>query len=364
MRILERYILKPIVATFLGCFFVFIFLYVLSDILSHLDDILKNHTSILFIYQYYSTCFPVIFTQTSPIAILLATISTYGKLNRNNELIAMRAGGLSLWQLSAPIVIIGTILSIAIFFTNDKFVPQAKLQAKKMKVEIEGEKDADIKNEIINNLTCYGLENRLFFVNSFNTKNNVMKGITILEHDEEQNLKAKIVASQAAYKNSVWTFYALTKFYFDKDGQITDDTYYSDEQILAITESPKDFLQQRQQPEFMTVGQLEDYIWRLKKSSATAAIRSLSVDLYNRYASAVSCLILILVGIPFSFVIRRRANIFSSFGICIALSFLYFILTSVSLALGKSGVLFPFLAAWLIPAIFVSLSLKAISKAA
>ena len=364
MRILERYILKPIVATFAGCLFVFIFLYVLADVLSHLDDILKNHVSVLFIYHYYSTYFPVIFTQTSPIAILLATIFTYGKLTRNNELIAMRSGGLSLWQLSAPLVILGAILSIAIFFTNEKFVPQAKLQAERMKVKIEGGKNTEAKDEIINNLTFYGLENRLFFVNSFDTKNSVMKGITILEHDEEQNLKAKIVASKAAYKNSIWTFYELTKFYFDRYDQITDDTYYSEEQILAITESPQDFLQQRQHPEFMTVSQLEDYIWRLKKSSATAAIRSLSVDLYNRYASAVSCLILILVGIPFSFVIRRRANIFSSFGICIAISFLYFILTSVSLALGKSGVLFPFLAAWIIPALFFSLSLKAITEAA
>ena len=363
MRILDSYILKPIVATFLGCLFVFIFLYMISDILGRLDEILRNHIGILFIYQYYASYFPVIFTQTSPIAILLATIYTYGKLNRNNELIAMRCGGLSLWQLSAPILITGTILSIAIFFINEKYVPQAQAQAEKMKNRLAGEKEAASKEEIIHNLTFYGLENRLFFVNSFDTKNNIMKGITILEHSQRQNLTAKIVAAKALYKDTAWTFYEFTKFYFDNYGQVTNDTFYSEEQILAITETPKDFLQQRKRPELMTITQLEDYIWRLKKSSATAAVRNLSVDLYNWYAASVSCLILILAGIPFSFAIRRRANIFSSFGACIALSFLYYILTAVSLALGKSGILFPFAAAWIIPAVFFAASIRAITKA-
>lgn len=364
MRILDRYILKPILGTFLGCLFVFIFLYIISDALGHLDEILKNRINISFICQYYLTYLPVIFTQTSPLAILLATIYTFGRLNRNNELIALRTSGLSLWQISSAALTLGIILSMAVFYVSERLVPSAAFEAERMKARMEGNKDAHPKEETIHHLTFYGMGNRLFFVNSFDTKDNVMKGITILEHDDRQNLTAKIVAGKGAYKDNLWIFYEYTKFHFDREGQISSDTVYSPEQIMDITETPQDFLQQRKRPELMTIAQLEDYIWRLEKSGAVPAVRNLLVDLYQRYAASVSSLILILIGIPFSFVIRRRANLFSSFGICIFISFLYYVFTAVSLALGKAGIILPFLSAWIVPAGFSLLAVRAIQKSA
>ena len=363
MRILDRYVLKPTLAVFFGCLFIFIFLYIISDILGHLDEILKSHAGFIFIYQYYLTYLPVIFTQTSPVAILLATIYTFAKLNRSNELIAMRSSGLSLWQICAPVIAIGLILSVSIFFVNDRFVPSAQAGCEKMNVRIENNKNSSGKEEVINSLTFYGLGNRLFFVNSFDIRNNLMKGITILEHDEKQNLTAKIVAAKGIYRGNLWIFYEFTKFRFDSLGQILGDTEYSPEQIMDVTETPQDFLQQRKRPELMNIGQLEDYIWRLKKSGALAAVRSLLVDLYQRYAGSFSSLILILTGIPFSFVIRKRANIFSSFGICMLISFLYYVFTAVGLAVGKSGLLFPLLSAWLVPVGFSAAAINAIRKA-
>lgn len=362
MRILDKYILRPIITTFLGCLLVFIFLYIISDILSRLDEILKSHISLSLIYHYYLTYLPIIFSQTSPLAILLATIYTFGKLNRNNELIAMRSSGQSLWQLCTPVVITGIILSISIFLVNNSLVPKAQAASEKMKRQFESNTHTPSKDEIIYDLKFYGLGNRLFFVNSFDTKHNLMKGITILEHDEKQNLTAKIVASKGLYQKNVWVFYEVTKFHFDKYGQISEDTTYNEDQIMGITETPQDFLGQRMRPDLMNTLQLEDYIWRLKKSGAVSVVNSLTVDLYQRYAVSLAGLILILVGIPFSFLISKRANVFSSFGICIALSFFYYALTALSLALGKRGVLFPFLAVWCVPIIFFFFAIRAIEK--
>lgn len=362
MRILDRYILKPIIITFLGCLFIFIFIYIISDILGRLDEILKNRIALIFILQYYLTYLPIIFTQVSPIAILLSTIYTFGKLNRNNELIAMRSSGLSLWQIAAPVLIIGLILSIFVFFVNERLIPQSQIRCDEMKNKLEGNKNENSKNEKIGNLTFFGLRNRLFFISSFDTQNNVMEGITILEHDEKQNLIAKITAKRAVYKDNLWIFYEFNRFNFDEFGQVKSDSAYNEEQMVDVTETPHDFLQQRKRPELMDTSQLQDYIWRLRKSGATPVVRNVLVDLYQRYAASFSSLILILIGIPFSFMIRRRANIFSSFGICMAISFLYYVFNAVSLALGKTGIIFPFLSAWLMPGIFSFLSINAIQK--
>lgn len=363
MRILDRYILKPLIATFFGCLLLFIFLYIISDLLSHLDEILKQKTSIEILLKFYITYLPIIFTQTSPIAILIATTYTFGKFNRDNELVAMRASGLSLWQITFPVIVAGALLSFSVFFVTEKLIPQAQVQAEKMKAIMDPYKKPKPKEEIINNLTFYGLGNRLFFVNSFDTKNNSMEGISILEHDNKQNLTAKILARKGVFQRHIWIFYDYNRYNFDPSGQIEGDIIYSPEQIMDITETPHDFLQQRKRPEFMSIAQLEDYIWRLKKSGATTVVRNLTVDLQQRYASSFSSLILVLVGIPFSFIIRRRANIFSSFGICIAISFLYYVATAISLALGKTGILPPILAAWLAPITVAAASINKMAKA-
>ena len=71
MRILDRYILKSVLSIFLLCFAVFFFLYIIIDLFSHLDEILKNSVQPRLLIQYYSAFLPVILTQVSPISCLL-----------------------------------------------------------------------------------------------------------------------------------------------------------------------------------------------------------------------------------------------------------------------------------------------------
>jgi lipopolysaccharide export LptBFGC system permease protein LptF len=94
----------------------------------------------------------------------------------------------------------------------------------------------------------------------------------------------------------------------------------------------------------MTIAQLDDYIWKLSKSGAVTVIRNLKVDLYNRYTSCLTVLIIIFLGIPFSFIMRRRSTGLSSVGFSLVLGFLYYVLNAVSIALGKAGLLVPILA--------------------
>ena len=362
MRILDRYILKDVLLTFLACLLVFLFLYVISDTLSRLEDILKHHIGIRVICAFYRASLPIMLAQTAPIAILLATIYTFGRLNRNNELIIIRSSGLSLWQIAMPVVLCGLILSLGMLIINARIIPRSQVEAEGIKKQLEGNPKVEPQEAVISNLTSYGLENRLFFINSFDVKNSAMEGITILEHDRNQNLIAKITAKRGIYKDHLWIFYEFTKLNFDPEGHIAGDGIYSQEEIMSITETPQDFIQQRKRSELMTSAQLEDYIWKLKKSTATGAVRSLLVDLHRRYSSAFTSLVLILLGIPFSFIIRKRSNIFSSFGICIALSFLYYVACGIGLALGKSGAIFPLLSCWLAPIIFSSSAVWLIQK--
>ena len=364
MRILDRYILKSVLYIFISCILLFLFLYVVIDLLSNLEDILKQQVNIWQLIQYYLTYLPVMFVQVSPFACLLSTVYTFAKLNQNNEIIAMRSSGLSIFHIGRNVIIFGFIISVVVFWISDQVMPNSLVLNQKIKIQMqENNKRSKIaKPEVINNLSMYGLRNRLFFISRFFPDSKTMEGITILEHDNYQNLTKKIVSDKGTYQDGLWKFYQCISYDFDSNGQVIDEPVYFEEQIMNIPETPRDFISLRQKPELMNIKEMGKYIWRLSKSGANTVVRNLNVDLYQRFTSPFTSLIIILLGLPFSLMIRKRASSLSAIGISIIVGFLYYILNAVSLALGKYGLLAPFLAASLSHIMVLGFSLYLISK--
>jgi lipopolysaccharide export system permease protein len=351
MRILDRYILKSVVSIFLTCLLTFLFLYIVIDIVSFLEDILKQKVVPFVLIEYYLWYLPIIFVQVAPFSCLLATLYTFGKLNRDNELVAMRAAGLSIFQIARTVIIFGALVSFFVFWVNDRFVPSSIGLTKKIKEQIEsGTKRAkDKEHESVINLAMYGLKNRLFFVNKFSLATNTMEGIIILEHDQHQNITKKIVATKGVYKDGSWVFYHSVNYDLDENGQLKGEPIYFEEEVMDIAETPHDFLTQRQQPDSMTIAQVNDYLAKLAHSGATTVIRNLKVDLYRKFTEPMTAFLIILLGIPFSLKIQRRAAGLASLGLSIIMGFLYYVVNAVGIALGKGGILVPGLAASLSP---------------
>jgi len=365
MRILDRYILKSILAIFVSCIFVFLFLYIVIDLLTNLDDILKHQATLVLLVRYYLTYLPVMFVQVSPFACLLSTVYTFGRLNHNNEIIAMRSSGLSILRIARDALIFGFLISIAVFWVSDRFVPSSSAENQKIKIQMDegATRNPKLKkSEIITNFSMYGLKNRLFFINKFSPAAKTIEGITILEHDQNQNLLKKIIATKGIYQDGLWKFFQSITYSFDQNGQVIDEPLYAEEETMDIPETPEEMASLRQKPEQMTIRQMEDYIWRLSKSGATGIVRNLKVDLYQRFFSPFTSIIIILLGIPFSLMMRKRATGMSAIGVSIIVGFFYYVLDAVCLAIGKSGLLAPYLSASLSHMIVLTTSLYLITK--
>lgn len=338
MRILDRYILKSVIVTFIACIFIFLFLYIVIDVLSHLEDILKQHASLGLLAYYYLWNLPIMFVQVAPFACLLSTLYSFGRLNHDNEIIAMRSSGLSIYDIAKTVIVLACVISLFIFWINDRFVPQSISVTQKLKTQIEDGRKLEKTSEAIYSLTLYGLKNRLFFVNKFIPVQNVMENIIILEQDEQQNILKKIVANKGVYENNLWKFYQCITYYFDKNGQVVQEPQYYDEEIMAIPETPQDFINQRQRPELMRIAELDEYIWKLSKSGASSIIRNTKLELYQRFTVPLTSFIIVLLGIPFSLMLRKRATGLASVGLSIVVGVMYYLLTAICVALGR-GVL-------------------------
>ncbi|MCU0651163.1 MAG: LptF/LptG family permease, partial [Candidatus Omnitrophica bacterium] len=342
-------ILASVCSIFFSCLFTFFFLYTIIDMFSHLDVILKHAVSLDTLLRYYMSYLPIIFTQVAPISCLLAALYTFARMNKDNEIIAMRSSGLSIMRISRIVVIFGLLISLAVFWVNDKLSPKAMLTSRQIQQQMESDSAKAARDkktpEVIRDFTVYGLNNRLFYINKFYPLSNTMEGITVLEHDEKQELVKKIVASKGVFTDGQWRFYQTISDVYDKNGRITQEHAYIEEEIMPITETPKDFLNQRQHPDYMNISQLKDYIMRLSKSGAVTVIRSLTIDLYQRYTAPFTSFMIVLLSIPFSLKMRKRATGLSSLGVALMVGFLYYILNAVSIALGKAGILPPFICA-------------------
>ncbi|MBF0511963.1 MAG: LptF/LptG family permease [Candidatus Omnitrophica bacterium] len=357
MRILDRYILKSIIFTFIGTVVTFAFLFILIDMFGNLQDFISKSVSIPVIIKYYISFLPSIIVQTSTMACLISVLFTYSSLNANNEIIAIRASGLNFWQITRPALVFALFISALVFLVNEKFVPQSSMINQDIR-------DTEIKvipsqkgkgKPVIRNLTFYGLKNRLYFIDTFNPNTNELNGITIIGHDNHQNLVQKIVALKGKWTGIAWKFYncQITQY----NGAMPNSPgrmLISAEKLMDIREAPKDFVKQRMEVSAMNLKQLHDYIKRFSGSGAIKTINNLRVDLQQKITFPLRNFIIVLIGLPFALMTvgKRKAMTFTSIAIALVIGFLYYVSDAVGLALAKGGTLLPWQGAWLTPILF------------
>jgi len=315
-------------------------------VFSQLEEILKQRINLWMLFYYYLSFLPIIFVRVVPVACLLSTLYTFGILNRNNEIIAMRAAGLSILQITKTMIVLGLLVSIFVFWLNDRITPHALMSTEKIKrqLQMQDNKAKEKTPSVINNVYVLGLKNRLFSIDRFYPRTKTMEGIIILEQDQNHNVIKRTSADRGVYKNGLWVFYnSLTHNYGDNEE--TKEPVYRQEEIMAIPETPEELLSQRQSPDFMDIKELDDYIWKLTKSGAVSVVQNFKVDFYARFFSPFTNIIIVLLGIPFALKMKGRAGGLASVGLSIIVAFLYFVFSAVSIALGKSGILLPIIAA-------------------
>ncbi len=366
MRILDNYILRSTISIFVWTILIFSFLYILIDAASNLDEIINQKVTLKILFRYYSSFFPIILTQTSSIACLIATLFTFSRMNNNNEIIALRSSGFNFWRITRPAICFGILISTFIFWLNEQFVPTATISSEQIRDDniILKADTAKKKQAIIKNLTFYGLKNRLYFIDSFNPNTYELEGITIIGQDNNQNITEKINALSGKWISIAWKFFQCQISTFDPQNinTIKEIKYYP-EKLMDIKETPKDFLRQRLNVTSMNIRQLNEYIVRFSNSGASKALRNLSVDLHQKIAFPFANMAVILVGMPLALLTgRRKAFTFTSLGIAIAIGFFFYVINAVGLALGKGGFFPPMASAWLAPLIFFMLAMYLIER--
>ena len=123
-KLVDKYILQHFISKVFITLLAFIVIFLLVDIVDHLDHIMDSEMSSREIIRYYYHTVPWYFSLGMPMSLLLATVFTFGILQKNNELSAMKSSGVSIRRLSISLLIIGLFFSIFSFYFDNLYVTE------------------------------------------------------------------------------------------------------------------------------------------------------------------------------------------------------------------------------------------------
>ncbi|MCX5715780.1 MAG: LptF/LptG family permease [Candidatus Omnitrophica bacterium] len=361
MRLVDRYVFRSFLAPLLYCFFIFIALYIVIDLFAYIEEIIKQHVRLKVLIVYYLAYLPTIIAQMAPIAMLIAAMQSLGSLARHNELIAMRAGGLSMWQILKPLVMTGLLVSLFVLVLNDRVIPRSTQVFMKIREEqLERKKTGSSATKILRDVAIYGIGNKIIFARSFDPKTNVLKNVIIHNHDRRQNIISKTIAREARWNKSRWVAFSMTTYKIDRTGQIIGEPVFLHRGDLDISEGPADFIKQKYNIEGLGLGELRKHIKRLSGTSGSV-IRNLKMEMYNRVSYSFANLVAVIIGAAFCLRATRSSR-FMGIGLGLLIGLLFYGVFGVCSALGKGGILPPFLAAWGSNIIFSIIGIRVINR--
>jgi lipopolysaccharide export system permease protein len=96
------------------------------------DLVVNKGVDLLSVGKLFFYMLPWLFTFTVPISVLTATLLTFGRLSSDNEIIAMRASGISLYKLVFPLIMLGLVISLISYELNDWILPRLRFEQEKL----------------------------------------------------------------------------------------------------------------------------------------------------------------------------------------------------------------------------------------
>lgn len=352
MRIVDRYLLRQVFWGYIALFLSFVFLYLIIDIFTHLQDILRDKVSLETLTKYYFFFLPQIFLRVSSLSFLISALYCIGNLNKNNEIISLRIQGLSIWNIAMIFIIFSLVLSMLGLFVEDRLIPVSSTYLQ----QIEGYKDETASDKQISNFSFHTAEGSVIFAKDFNTEKNLLSNVNIFFQDNIGNIAEEIVAEKLSYENEQWVAYNAFTYTLNENKITTQTPKFNDKKVLAFSEKPQEFVRRhRLNWQDLSLKEMRSHIAKFQSWKTKKIVSFLEVEFHRKIALNFSALFLLLGALPFALKIGTRRVGLSSLGLAILISFLYYLIFSLSSALGKMEFFIPLIACWL-PNIFFGVS--------
>ncbi len=357
LTILDKYILKRYLLTFIGILLLFIPIGIMVSLAEKIGKIIDNEAPLGEIIEFYGNFSLVLGNILMPILLFLSIIFFTAKLAGNTEIVAILSSGISYWRFLRPYMLGAAIVAILIFIMGQFIVPHASIGFNEFEYKYfkKGRQDRQTTN-IFNQLN----ENDFIYVSSFDPNRQVGYNFSYEHFDENEKLSYKINASNIRWieKDSLYrlTSYSKRKL---KDGNEYVETKRRLDTIFNFRIgdlTPVSYI-----ADTKNLFELNEFI-EDQKSKGASNINTYILVKYKRWALPIAAFILTIIAVAVSSV-KRRGGMGYSLLLGIALGLVYIFFDRIFGTMAEQSGFSPVLAVTIPNVIFGILGIYLLQKA-
>lgn len=344
MKILDQYILKRYLVTFIVMLLMFIPIGITIDVAEKVNKMIEKKIPILDILIYYGD-FTIYFANLLfPIFLFLSIIWFTSKLANNTEIIAILSSGISFSRFLRPFVYGAVIVSVFALLMGFFLVPKASKGFNDFRYEnLRGNNKTRETSDIFRQIKKDGKIEENIYVSNFNYLSKTGFNFTY-ERFNDNLLVEKVNANRIRYdeKTKKYTLYNYSK---RKVGVVTDALDTKDKIVVAYNFEPDDLTPVVYVAETMTIGQLNSFINK-ERLRGNGNINTYLVVFYKKFSLPISAFILTIIAVAVSSM-KRRGGMGVNLAIGIVIAFIFIFFDKVFGTLAEKSSIPPFIAVWL-----------------
>jgi lipopolysaccharide export system permease protein len=346
VTLIYNYLYKEIIlltGTIIG---VLTFLLVGLELFKVIEQILYADVPFWLTAKFVLLLIPFVLTLTIPTGLLAAVVIVFGRMSSDRELLALKASGIGLAPVAAPVVFLAIGLSLVNYWLIAYVVPECRKDFNNMKHEILTNNPMNffMPGEVIDKLP----QTRVFFTRRDGLE---LENVFLWKLDDQNRLTTAVRAERAEveldneHQQLVLTLFNERQEQFP-NGDLSKMQPGGRADQFPYTYPLSSFYDKMQRHlAWMTLPEIEDVIIAMESAPTSELASPYLTELQARISFSMSCFTFVLVGLPLAIQTQRRET---SFGIVLTLVIvgLYYLLGAVGRGLKGNAGLYPELIIW------------------
>ena len=347
--LLDTYLLQRFFYYFLTLLAGFVLIFDAFTLFDLLADISKNHVKLFVVVNYFLFLIPYTVYTLAPLAALVATLITLAILAKNNEVVAFKASGISLYRLILPLALAGGLVAGAMFILGETYLPHANTRQNALRSEIKGKPPQTFYQST--QRWIFGENGKIYNYGYFDPRLSLLGNLTVLELDPQTfSLRRHVHADRAAWDPIQNTWVLTGGWVRDfNEGRVVSYNSFKATSLAELTEPPTYFRIEVLPSDQMNWRQLDRYIAGLRQAGFDTS--RLTVQWYKKFSYPLIAAIIVLLGAPFAFLVGTRGAV-GALAVAVGFGVAYWAAAALLESMGTAGLLPAFLAGWSPDAIF------------
>ena len=341
---LDSYVLKEMVAPFVFGVAAFVIVLVSADLLyDALKLVVREGYPAGVVARGFLYRMPQTIALTLPMATMFSTLMAVGRLSGDGEVVAMRAGGISILRVAAPVLLAGLVITGIAFAFNEAIVPPANAASRRLLAAMTFQSPAD-EGYLFFRMPEKGRLKRVVTAADFDPATNTMTDVSIVEYRAGKFWES-FVAREAVWQGEVIRLQDVQHRQQTTAGPLEKEVARWE---YEIGKAPWQVAALRKKPEDMTLAELRVRIRAYQQLPAQQRRELLVLrEHYQiRLAMPWCALGFAIIGVALG-QRPRRTTTGVGLGISLVILLAYYILFNTLRVIGEQGALPPIAAAWL-----------------